>query len=398
MRALDEYQKSLGFHHHVGFCLYDPVEHKFVVDKNADKYFIPASTLKIQTFYAFKKVLDDKFIGLRYQIKQDTLFIAGSGNPVFLHPRFPQLQRSFEFLQRHDSLKLVIVKEPEPIRPFRPGWAWDDYAYSFQTELSAFPIYGNQFWVYSDGEKTPSFFNPYCDSVFANKVSISRHEDYNIFRWTNSPSITYDFVTVPFKTSPGLLRMLLQDTLQRSVGLIDYRSDLELENFYEKGAHRLLQYLMYASSNFFTEQLIMMLALEQNGYLSPIPPNHIFSNLPDEQKWVDASGLSRYNLTTPRNQVKILEKIYAELDEDEIAQFFPTGGQTGTLKQYYKLIPPFIMAKSGTLSNNYNLCGFLKGDSGKIYLFSFMNNHFLCDIRDLKASMETYLTYLKEKH
>ncbi len=51
---------------HVGICIYDVEKKSFLESYQSDKYFIPASNLKIATCYAALKYLGDSIVGLKY--------------------------------------------------------------------------------------------------------------------------------------------------------------------------------------------------------------------------------------------------------------------------------------------------------------------------------------------
>src|SRR5688572_33297967 len=74
-----------------------------------------------------------------------------------------------------------------------------------------------------------------------------------------------------------------------------------------------------------------------------------FKDLPQRPRWVDGSGLSRYNLFSPRDMVMILDKMSKEFGMERIREIFPTGGE-GTITNYYKEITGNLFAKTGTLS------------------------------------------------
>lgn len=94
-------------------------------------------------------------------------------------------------------------------------------------------------------------------------------------------------------------------------------------------------------------------------------------------RWVDGSGLSRYNIFTPGSIVLILKKLHTDYEWDYLKEFFPVGGQTGTLKDHFNAgSEPYITAKSGSMGNIYCLSGYLRTKSGKLLIFSFMNNSF----------------------
>ena len=75
--------------------------------------------------------------------------------------------------------------------------------------------------------------------------------------------------------------------------------------------------MMQKSDNFLAEQLLIMASSTFSEELDPNETIQYVLNtyLPDlkhKPKWVDGSGLSRYNLFTPRSMVKLLQKIKAE--------------------------------------------------------------------------------------
>ena len=97
--------------------------------------------------------------------------------------------------------------------------------------------------------------------------------------------------------------------------------------------------------------------------------------LPQRPRWVDGSGLSRYNLFTPQDFVWILNKMQQEFSFERLKTIFPTGGQ-GTIRDYYKADSGRIFAKTGTLSGHLALSGYLITRSNKTLIFSvIVNNH-----------------------
>ena len=54
--------------------------------------------------------------------------------------------------------------------------------------------------------------------------------------------------------------------------------------------------------------------------------DHFLQDVPDAPVWVDGSGLSRYNLQTPRTMVAVLQKVDSLLGDERIKNIFPAGG------------------------------------------------------------------------
>ena len=74
------------------------------------------------------------------------------------------------------------------------------------------------------------------------------------------------------------------------------------------------------------------------------------------------------------------------------------GGVSGTLKNYYKAKKPFVFGKTGTLRSSYALSGFLVAKSGRVLIFSWMNNNFTTNMGNVRGRMEKVLTSIYEKY
>ena len=158
--------------------------------------------------------------------------------------------------------------------------------------------------------------------------------------------------------------------------------------------------MMEISDNFLAEQILIMASSTLSDYLDTDKVReHILSNyindLQQEPRWVDGSGLSRYNLFSPKSFVQVLNKLYDEIPRERLLNFFPIAGKTGTLKSYKTMNgEPFIYAKSGTVGNNYSLSGYLITKSGETLIFSFMNNHYRIPTSEVKMNMQKLFDWI----
>jgi D-alanyl-D-alanine carboxypeptidase/D-alanyl-D-alanine-endopeptidase (penicillin-binding protein 4) len=85
---------------------------------------------------------------------------------------------------------------------------------------------------------------------------------------------------------------------------------------------------------------------------------------------------------------------------DYVKTIFPAGGQSGTIKNDFKGINanPYVYAKSGSLRHTYDLSGILITNSGKVLIFSWMNNQFPGNSSSVKLSMEKLFVYLRDNY
>ncbi|CAN0481010.1 unnamed protein product, partial [Phaeothamnion confervicola] len=192
---------------------------------------------------------------------------------------------------------------------------------------------------------------------------------------------------------------LLSDTLLKDVTVINRKLSTAAKTLYSIPADTLYKELMQESDNFIAEQLLLICAGVLSDSLKPeIAINYMKKNylldLPDEPIWVDGSGLSRYNLFTPRSIVKLWEKISERVPRARLFPLLAIGGKTGTVKKYYKNEPPYLYGKTGTLTNNHSLSGHLVTRKGRTLIFSFMNNNHPAQTSVVRQEMETILKQL----
>ena len=159
---------------------------------------------------------------------------------------------------------------------------------------------------------------------------------------------------------------------------------------------------MHRSDNFFAEQTLLMVGNERmdkmsTGNIIETLLNEDLKDAPQRPKWVDGSGLSRYNLFTPRSFVYILTKMKNEFGWDRIKNILPTGG-TGTLSSYYKKDSGFIYVKTGTLSNNCALSGYLITKKGKLLIFSVLTNNYITGATPVRKAVEHFLLSIRENY
>ncbi|WP_221407811.1 D-alanyl-D-alanine carboxypeptidase/D-alanyl-D-alanine-endopeptidase [Reichenbachiella faecimaris] len=404
-------QSPLFDSHLTGFALYDPSDSTFLYTWNEDKYFTPASNTKLLTFYAGLTLMRDSVPGLQYVIRGDSLFFTGTGDPTFLHPDFEE-QPIFEML-KDTSYSLHYVKPKFKDEPFAPGWSWEDYEYYFQPERTAFPIYGNTIrYVYDSAQNgfsvQPSFFADFADirEIDSEKLSPYRLINTNIFSFAPDTARSAYKNSVPFKTSDELTVTLLEDTLKRKVHWVESFDFESSKLAYSRSSMELFAFMLKRSDNLVAEQILYLCATEMRMPLSADPIRSFTQeeNLkiyPKPPIWKDGSGLSRYNLVTPKSMVAVMNYIYTKMSLDQMKQVLSIGGVDGTLKNWYKPRagePPYVFAKTGTLSNNHNLTGIIHTRSGKDLFFSFMNNNYASSSRPVKLEMEKVMQLIYEKY
>lgn len=401
-----------------GFVLYDPERDSTLYDRDGKRYFTPASNTKIFTLYTALKALPDTLPSLRYTIQNDTLFFRGTGDPAFLNPAFDE-QVAFDFLKNSDY-PLAYYDGHYEDEHFGSGWSWDWYPAAYAPEKAPFPIFGNMIrlqrqqimLVKLDDEKPvkPKIFEQYLDRLEWNSNQlelVKREMRENRFYYAPKADTAHQESRMPFVYSSDLFVDLLSDTLGREITYVDNKPNLDFElTLYGTPANKAYELLMLDSDNLIGEQLLLMISDEKFGAMESnraiqYARNNYLSDLPDRPEWADGSGLTRYNLATPRSLVAILDHLYNEYGSEKILPMFPAGGETGTLRGRHHPPdgrPPFVYGKTGTLRNNTALSGYIFTDTGRRLIFSIINNNYTASNNALRSEMERLLDLVRESY
>ncbi|HYG19857.1 MAG TPA: D-alanyl-D-alanine carboxypeptidase [Ohtaekwangia sp.] len=394
------------FKDHTGFVLYDPEKQQTLYSFNADRYFTPGSNTKILTFFTALKILGDSVPALRYIDTRDSLIFWGTGDPSFLYKYVFTDDKAFSFL-KNSRRPLYFSNSNFATSHFGAGWAWDDYSDYYSTERSPLPIYGNIFWAEitrSGVTVKPDYFRKHMRTgEKESRPKIERDLFTNDFVYHPPVTRRVDTLDIPFRIDAQFIATLLSDTLNRPVNTIERRLPADAKTIFSVPADSLYKVMMQESDNMIAEQLLLMCAGILSDTLQPeIAIDYVLKNylgdLSDEPEWVDGSGLSRYNLFTPRSIVQVWERIYHLVPRERLLPLLATGGVNGTLKRYFKSGTPYIFGKTGSLSNNHCLSGYIITRRGKLLIFSFMNSNFTAKMSDVRKNMEDILNGIYEQY
>ncbi|MFT3681864.1 MAG: D-alanyl-D-alanine carboxypeptidase [Ferruginibacter sp.] len=427
---------------HTGISIYEPATGKYWYNYEAEKYFVPASNVKLFTLYAGMKYLGDSIPGIKYQLLKDSsINIFPTGDPTFLHPDFKK-QPVLDFLQ-HNKRSILFLKGWEA-QALGYGWAWDDYNDRYMAERSPMPVFGNVVnfrlnntkladtsysycidiaWEatpkYFESAISPSYYPPIRKGIAADtagikgsmlKFSIKRKPDSNFFGLAYDEG-AFSVQTIPFKTyGINTAMQILKDDFKLNPGLIIDDNPffsrrnifLKSHTLYSQPSDSLFKPMMYNSDNFFAEQTLLMTSNEKLGVMNDeaIIDTLLSTDLkdvPQKPKWVDGSGLSRYNLFSPKDFIFILNKMKNEFGLERLKTILP-GGNAGTLKNYFIADSGLVYAKTGSLSNHVALSGFVITKKNRLLFFSILNNHFIGRATTVRRAVEKFLQGIIEDY
>ncbi|MFY8005507.1 MAG: D-alanyl-D-alanine carboxypeptidase, partial [Chitinophagaceae bacterium] len=300
---------------HVGISIFDADNQTFLFEYQADKNFIPASNTKIFSCYAALSFLGDSTCTFYYQILPNgkTLLVP-AGDPTFLHPQFTNGSAELQLKNK----EVVIANRHWQSNSLGRGWAWDDYNADYMAERSMMPINGNVLNFTKKGTKLqiqpPIAINLSTDSLFANAI-LSRNIGDNTFYWEKSAE-TWKELSLPFYTIDTLFlnKLWKQYFAQAPSWNTEQLTVAGFQKFYNHSLDSALKWMMYESDNLFAEQCLQMVSMQLLGYMhtekiiDTLLKSPIF-NLSAKPKWVDGSGLSRYNLFTPNSFITVLKEM-----------------------------------------------------------------------------------------
>jgi D-alanyl-D-alanine carboxypeptidase/D-alanyl-D-alanine-endopeptidase (penicillin-binding protein 4) len=417
---------------HLGVMVMEAENGKVLAEHNSHKYFVPASNIKLLSLYAGLKFLPDSLVGLRYYEAGDTIYAVPTGDPGLLSDDF----KNHPVLNWLNEVKKPVVMDASNWKAERygRGWTWSDYQASYQPERSALPVYENLMPVTFTVKGDSAFYNGQKQWKVTPDLKMGAFSGKNEWKLTpeslayfytpgarfnrinrtyaaNGYEVNYNgrdtvirteipYVTNGIKTGVEILRAQLNKTENElKIGNAPNGSrsilNIQYKILHSQPLDSLLRPMMHRSDNFYAEQTLLMASNEFLGYMSDRDMIDTlmkteFKNMPDKPVWVDGSGLSRYNLLSPADFVWLLNKMRNEFSLERIKAILPTGN-TGTLTNYYTALNGKIFAKTGSLSGQLALSGYLYAKSGKLLLFSALVNNHNMDAPKVRRHIERYI-------
>ena len=388
-----------------GFILHDLTADTTIFNMDEHKYFVAASNTKLLTLYACLKVMQDSLAAFMYTETDSTMTIWGTADPTLMHPDFENTS-IINFLKSRAVKKKINLANYNALPPYGQGWMWDDYNDPYQTEITAFPIYGNVLSVRHENNKMsiiPS--SPLLKiSIQPNISFIRRNSDQNSFVFPSTiTSNPYFSQEVPYKYAASVNTSLFGQILNVNIDTTAHPLPLKHLIRYSWPIDTVLKRMMMKSDNMLAEHLLLNAAMQSidtlnTGVFIKWFKDSYLSDIPQRIFWVDGSGLSRYNRLTPSDILYLLKKLYGEVKRDRLFSLFSEIKISQPAGKKKLENPPVILAKSGSMTGVCNLSGYIITSKGKVLAYSFMNNNFDSPIRDVRIAVAKILTYAGENY
>lgn len=391
--------------------------------RNEDKFFIPASNMKLFSDaaalmvlgpdYRFKNLLSTNATQLQKGVLEGNLYLSLSGDPSFSHERLEILLASLKNWHINRIKGNVIIDSSHSVvEPYAPGWMKQDLAYSYGAPLGPLMIDANRMVATVNpadraGEPAVVEVDDESFSIVVNNQVKTRekgarcgvdfaldHENHLTVRgcaavgqWAVQQKMA---IRNPVLYAQGLIKQLLVKeniVLEGNVLLGKAPGGtMLLASDASKPIAQIMADTLKPSDNLFADSLFLHAAHKLNG--SPVnwgDAQIIIKKFLQQQTGIelkqavltDGSGLSRYDLLTPQQTASLLRFLYERfpLSYEYIAAL-PISGRDGTLQRRFKRPDQqdLVRAKTGTMTGVVSLSGFLYTANAHTLAFAMFIN------------------------
>ncbi len=424
-----------------------------------DLSLMPASNTKLYTTAAALDQLgpDFRFETLVFAngpISEGTLhgdlIVRGSGDPT-ISGRFNGGDITRTFRDWADSLQAMGINKirgdiigddnlfDDDLLGF--GWSWDDEVYWYSAQLGALSFNDNCV----DFTITPTVASEFADVSWepanTNYITVRNNsrssepgsgvsESYWRDRTSNEIFIStvvaedtteQESITVhnPTRFFVHVLRQSFED---KGIEVDGYARDIdELETYDYDSARPVIRHqspnlteivavINKNSQNLYADQVLKALAVQSPEAAYEVASGRAGLNTAaitleraglkmNHHNLVDGSGLSRYNMLTAENTVRLLRYMARQTDEATFKAYYdslPIGGVDGSLARRMTSGPATnnVHAKTGTISNASTLSGYVDTLSGERLIFSIIANNFLIPTSQVRQTQDDVVNLL----
>ena len=419
-----------------------------LVERNADRFFVPASNTKLfSTALALMRLGPDYRFVTTVRMEGDDLALIGGGDPSIAARKYPYDKdepqgdalagiRQLAAQVAASGIQVVngdVIGDDTawPFDPYPDGWSQDDALFEYGAPVSALTINDNAFRITLTLSDPPGIIlNPALEYyTIHNRVRRGVDGRVRYERDAGSRELRLSGVVTDRGWSqllaiddPALYaaRALKEELERRGIpvrGTARARHrGLGQERTPESGtliAKRisppligLLQVVDKISQNLHAEIMLREVGRVTHGdgtLASGLEEMQLFLQEAgverDQYRLADGSGLSRLTLVTPDTIYRLLRHMHGSKYRDAWISLLPIGGEDGTLIARFKnnkIEAKRIHAKTGSLSNVSGLSGYI--DSGKYgrIIFSLLVNNYTEPTADIRKVMDDIALMLSE--
>ena len=411
----------------IGIEIADTKDGKPIYSYNSEKLFVPASNVKIITSLAALNLLKPDY-RFKTELYYDSLnlYIKGYGDPTLTTYDLDQIaEKVIEC--GIDTIENIIYDDSYfDEKGIGSGWIEEEESYGFNARVSALSVNKNCIKIFVKpgnyiGEKVKFILYPKTEFVEVINLAITGDKDslyverktetdknYIILKGKmnkgSAGEVFIRHIDKPSLYTATVFNELLQQKGVEVTGkLVKIVADFSLRKDSSKILYthfsEPLIHIVYdmnkESLNFYADQILKTIGAELQGSPGSFEKgmsetDKFLASLgisESEAKIYDGSGLSRYNLISPRGMVKILLKALEFDINHEFIGSLPISGTDGTLKGRMRSLQSIrkVRAKTGTMLNVSSLSGYITTNTHNLVAFSILMNNYTCPPNVIKA-------------
>ncbi|OPY73193.1 MAG: D-alanyl-D-alanine carboxypeptidase DacC precursor [Syntrophorhabdus sp. PtaU1.Bin058] len=423
---------------HIGIEVRSLDRDEVLFSYNAGQRFIPASNVKLFTVAAGLEYLTPDFVYetklMRHGVVESgvlkgDLLIVGSGDPTisgYFHDGNPtKVFEDWAEALKQSGIQAItgnIVIDSSFFRatPLGPGWSWDDEPFCYSAPNDAFSFNNNCIAVTvapgnSAGDPVTVRIEPGPgDLVIVNNAKTGHREgmdDISIGKepCTNTITISGGLpvdhpgyrVMVAMERPACYGGLIFKEILaQRGIslqgridcghrgGVSGEAGETTVATYRSPRLSEIIKVVNKRSSNFAAEQLFLTIGKMQKGEGNQTASATAIKEYTErigadaaDLYIVDGSGLSRYNLVTPKVIVALLDHMARSRYFGVFYGSLAIAGTDGTLKKKMQS-PPLqgnLRGKTGSMNHVRNLSGYVTTAGGERLAFAILINNFSTD-------------------
>jgi len=424
---IDEIIQVVDSKTHVGIQIVSLRNGQTLYERCSDRLFIPASNLKLFTGAAALTILgvDYRFETNLFIDEAGNLYLKGSGDPSLSRYDLETLATQLK-MRQIQVIRGNIVVDNFDFDEFSqgPGWMWDEPAEYWNSPMDALTVDHSSIHVWvAPGKQLAEPPKVFLDPNMAgfpidNRAKTGKSGELKVDRRALpgdnrievEGTISVESGPIEFKVPVAMPSIyaghILKDLLQKK-GIVvkgEVVRSKTPENATVVAVHasrplsQIVQHMMKVSDNMYADCLFKKLGQVclgapgswQKGAMALREFLLREANIdPSEMVILDGSGLSRYNLVSPRQIVQLLKwTTNAFKMGSEFEASLPLAGIDGTLKNRMPHARGKIRAKTGAMTGITGISGYATTKDGEPLVFSILINGFVKPTKEYKKELE----------
>ena len=423
---LDEIVEQFDAKAHVGIEVVSIKTGQKLYQRNSDHLFVPASCSKLFTGAAALSIL-----GVDYQF-ETKLFLDGEGNLYLKGSGDPSLSR-YDIEKLATQLVMRGVTEVGEIYVDNfdfddfsqgPGWMWDEPIEYWNSPMDGLTVDHSSVHVWIIPGKQVATPPLVCidpalrNFIIQNRAVTGTEESLKVDRRPIPNDWTIDVEgSISFKSNPLEFKIpvpypsiyagqILKNLLQ--IRGVKIRGEIRRERTPAKAdvvavhasapLSQIVQYMMKHSDNLYADNLFKKMGQQAVGAPGTWQKGSLAIRQfllrdaaidPADMVILDGSGLSRYNLVSPRYLIQLLTYLAKEFKcSPEFTASLPISGVDGTLKNRLTQAKSRVRAKTGSMTGITTMAGYVTTKDNDLLAFAIMINGFVRPTKEYRKDLE----------